>query len=94
MGLPGHWVILSARAVVEHPAECDLGSPIIVEVAVAFTAFSRLGTRNVQYFRGRSPTAHALAYLRIADRVAATVARLASGSGGSPIGRAGFAPAG
>ena len=41
-----------------------------------------------------SPTAHALAHLRIAGRVTVTVARLATGSGGSPIGWAGFAPAG
>src|SRR2546428_4925975 len=35
-----------------------------------------------------------LAYLRIADRVTAAVARLAIGPGGLTLGRAGFAPAG
>ncbi len=40
------------------------------------------------------PTAHTLAYLRFAGRVTATVARLATGSGGLTLGRAGFAPAG
>ena len=45
-------------------------------------------------FRGRIPTAHTLAFLRIAGRVAAPVARLATGWGGSPLRRTGFAPAG
>jgi two-component system response regulator HydG len=70
---------------VEHPAGCGLDSPINVEVAIAFATNSRLGTRNIRYFRGRSPTAHALAHLRIAGRVTATVARLATGLGGSPL---------
>ena len=45
-------------------------------------------------FRGRSPTAHTLACLRFADPVAETCARLATGSGGLTLGRAGFAPTG
>ena len=45
-------------------------------------------------FRGRNPTAHTLAYLRFADPVAETVARLTTGPGGLTPGRAGFAPAG
>ena len=40
------------------------------------------------------PAARTLARLRIAGHVTATVARLATGRGGSPLGRAGFAPAG
>jgi len=40
------------------------------------------------------PTAHALARLRFAGFVAASVARLATGSGGLTPGRAGFPPAG
>ena len=39
------------------------------------------------------PTAHALVCLRFAGRVAAPVARLATGSGGLTPGQAGFAPA-
>ena len=40
------------------------------------------------------PTAHALAHLRFAGRVAAPVVRLTTGSGGLTPGQAGFAPAG
>jgi hypothetical protein len=45
-------------------------------------------------FRGRIPLAHMLACLRFACRVSTTGARLATGSGGLTLGRAGFAPAG
>jgi hypothetical protein len=45
-------------------------------------------------FRGRKPHGHTLACLRFAGLVAETVARLATGSGGLTLGRAGFAPAG
>ena len=45
-------------------------------------------------FRGRSPTARTFACLRIACRVSTTSARLATGSGGLTLSRAGFAPAG
>ncbi len=38
--------------------------------------------------------AHTLAYLRVADPISATVARLATGSGGLTLGQAGFAPTG
>jgi len=50
------------------------------------------GIRNRHNFRGRIPTA--LACLRIAGRLAASVARLAPGWGDYPLRRAGFAPAG
>jgi len=53
-----------------------------------------LGIRNEYCFRSHLPTAHTLAYLRFADLVTETVARLATGSGGLTPGRAGFAPAG
>ncbi len=45
-------------------------------------------------FRGHVPTAHTLTYLRFADLVTETVARLATGSGGLTPGRADFASAG
>jgi len=45
-------------------------------------------------FRGHVPTAHTLACLRFAGLVTETVARLATGSGGLTLDRAGFAPAG
>jgi hypothetical protein len=41
-GLPSYWVILFVRAVVQHSAECDLSSPLLLiekiygQVAVAF----------------------------------------------------------
>jgi hypothetical protein len=55
---------------------------------------STLGIRKAYRFRGRSPTARTFACLRTADGISATVARLATGSGGLTLGRAGFAPAG
>jgi hypothetical protein len=45
-------------------------------------------------FRGRSPLAYTFACLRFAGLISGTVARLATGSGGLTLGRAGFAPAG
>ena len=55
------------------------------KTAVAFRRFSTLGIRNDPRFRGRCPSARTLARLRIAGRVAAPVARLASGWGGYPF---------
>jgi len=55
------------------------------KTAVAFRYFSTLGIRNGPRFRGRCPSARTLARLRIADRVAAPVARLATGWGGYPF---------
>ena len=63
-------------------------------VVIAFRTASTLGIRDGHRFRGRSPTAHALACLRFAGLVAETVARLATDPGGLTPGRAGFAPAG
>jgi hypothetical protein len=55
---------------------------------------STLGIREGYRFRGRNPTARTFVCLRIACRVSTTGARLATGSGGLTLGRAGFAPAG
>ena len=55
------------------------------KTAVAFRGFSTLGIRNGHKFRGRCPSARTLARLRIAGRVAAPVARLATGWGGYPF---------
>ena len=99
-GLPGYWTVLFVRAVVQHPAGYDLASPLLLfekiygEAAIAFTKNRTLGIRNKDSFRGHNPTAHTLARLRFADLVTETVARLATGSGGLTLGRAGFAPAG
>ena len=45
-------------------------------------------------FGAACPMAHTFACLRIADHISEIVARLATGSGGLTLGRAGFAPAG
>ena len=50
---------------------------------------STLGIREDYRFRGRSPTARTFACLRIAGPVSRTGARLATGSGGLTLGRAG-----
>ena len=63
-------------------------------VAIAFKLCETLGTRHLCQFRGYLPTAHTLAYLRIAGPVTGPGARLATGPGGLTPGRAGFAPAG
>ena len=55
------------------------------KTAVAFRRFSTLGIRNGHRFRGRCPSTHTLARLRIAGHVAAPVARLATGWGGYPF---------
>ena len=68
--------------------------PSLGAVAVAFELCETLGTRHLCQFRGYLPTAHALAYLRIAGPVTGPGARLATGPGGLTLGRAGFAPAG
>ena len=68
--------------------------PSLGAVAVAFELSETLGTRELCQFRGYLPTAHALAYLRIAGPVTGPGARLATGPGGLTLDRAGFAPAG
>ncbi len=99
-GLPGYWTVLFLRAVVQHPAGYGSSSPLLLfekiygEAAIAFRKFRPLGIRNEYSFRDHLPTARTLAYLRFASLVAETVARLATGSGGLTLRRAGFAPAG
>ena len=94
-GLPGYWAVLFVRAVVEHPAGYDpllahcTERPLLPSGNSAPSASGKtIG------FGAACPTAHTLACLRIAGPVAETVARLATGSGGLTLGRAGFAPAG
>jgi hypothetical protein len=70
------------RAVVVHPAGCALPSPCCGETAVAFGTSNTLGTREDIVFMAAFPTAHTLARLRIAGRVAASIARLATGWAG------------
>ena len=84
-GIPGAWAILFVRAVVDDPAGCDHPSPALGAVAVAFRLFNTLGTRNADSFRGYLPTAHTLTYLRFAESVTVSGARLATDRAGSPL---------
>ena len=84
-GLPGAWAILFVRAVVFDPAGCNRPSPVLGAVAIAFELTEALGTRNLCQFRSYLPTAHSLAYLRIAESVTVSGARLATGRAGSPL---------
>ncbi len=81
------------RAVVTDPAGCVAPSPYCGGDAAAFREGDPLGIPKTRISR-LNPTAHTLACLRFAGLVAETVARLATGSGGLTLGRAGFAPAG
>ena len=92
MGLPGVWTVLLLRAVVVHPAGCSLSPPNCGESAVAFEESNPLGTRDDIVFVAAFPTAHTLARLRIAGRVAAPVARLATGWAGLPFAARGSHP--
>ena len=84
MGLPGHWAVLMSRVPWSYtppgslpPSPTSCGRRVI-----AFGEKSTLGTRYVLDFVAAFPTAHALARLRFAGRIAASVATLATGSGG------------
>ena len=68
--------------------------PVHGQTLVAFEQNRTLGIRDEIVFEAAYPTAHVLACLRFAGGVTATVARLATGSGGLTPGRTGFAPAG
>jgi hypothetical protein len=93
-GLPGYRAILFVRAMVEHPAGYH---PLLAQTRRGWllpsgkTGPSASGKHR---FRGRIPMAHMLACLRFADPISEAVARLATGSGGLTLGRAGFAPTG
>ncbi len=92
---PGYEAILFVRAMVEHPAAYGpLLAPFTQGPLLPSMKSSTLGIRKDDRFRGRSPTARTFACLRIAELVSNNGARLATGSGGLTLGRAGFAPAG
>ena len=55
MGLPGAWTVLLLRAVVVHPAGCDLPSPCCGQTAVAFKKSNSLGTRDDEVFVAAFP---------------------------------------
>jgi hypothetical protein len=95
MGLPGYWAVLMSRVPWSYtpPDSLPPSPPSCGRRVVAFGENSTLGTRYVIDFVAAFPTAHALACLRFAGCIAASVARLATGSGGLTPGQAGFAPA-
>ena len=83
MGLPGYWVVLFLRALVEHPAGCGLPlAQLIGGGRHRLRAKQRSRHPGSIVFVAACPTAHTLAYLPIAGHVTATVTRLATGSGG------------
>ena len=94
-GPPRLRAILFVRALVEHPAGY---APLLAHLSqghvVAFDGIQHSRHPERPRFRGRGPTARTFVCLRIACRVSTTGARLATGLGGLPLGRAGFAPAG
>ena len=92
--LPGYGAVLFVRAMVEHPAGYD---PLL-----AHSRRGRCGLRGnpalsasgkVIGFGAAYPMARTFACLRIAEAISDPIARLATGSGGLTLGRAGFAPA-
>jgi hypothetical protein len=94
-GLPGYEAVLFVRAIVVHPAGYhSLLAHLRRESLLPSLYSGMLGIRKKLKFRGRSPTARTFACLRIAGLVSKTGARLATGSSGLTLGRAGFAPAG
>jgi hypothetical protein len=94
-GLPGFWAVLFVRAMVEDPARC---SSLLARSSERLPSPSGNPTPWAPgmtiAFVAAWPTAHALAYLRIAVLVTECVARLATGLGGLTPDRTGFAPAG
>jgi len=94
-GLPGAWAVLFVRAMVEHPAgygsllaRCTERSLLPSSNSAPWASGKSIG------FGAACPMAHTFAYLRIAEAISGTVARLATGPGGLTLGRAGFTPAG
>jgi hypothetical protein len=94
-GLPGAWAVLCVRAMVEHPAGYG---PLLAHCTERPWWPSRnaapWASGKVRGFGAACPMARTCAYRRIAEAIAGTGARLATGSGGLTLGRAGFAPAG
>jgi hypothetical protein len=94
-GLPGAWAVLFVRAMVEHPAgygpllaRCTERPLLPSSNSAPWASGKSIG------FGAACSMAHTFACLRIAEAISGTGARLATGSGGLTLGRAGFAPAG
>ena len=94
-GLPGYGAVLFVRAMVEHPAGYV---PLLAHVAQRTLwpsgKSAPWASGKMIGFGAACPMAHTFACLRIAGVISGPGARLATGSGGLTLGRAGFAPAG
>jgi len=94
-GLPGYGAILFVRAMVEHPA--GYGPLLAHNTEKPLLPSGKSGpwaSGKVIGFGAACPMAHTFACLRIAEAISDAGARLATGSGGLTLSRAGFAPAG
>ena len=94
-GLPGYGAVLFVRAMVEHPA--GYGPLLAHNTEKPLLPSGKSGpwaSGKVIGFGAACPMAHTFACLRIAEAISDAGARLATGSGGLTLGRAGFAPAG
>jgi hypothetical protein len=94
-GLPGYGAILFVRAMVEHPA--GYGPLLAHNTEKPLLPSGKSGpwaSGKVIGFGAACPMAHTFACLRIAEAISDAGARLATGSGGLTLGRAGFAPTG
>ena len=94
-GLPGYGAVLFVRAMVEHPA--GYGPLLAHNTEKPVVPSGKSGpwaSGKVIGFGAACPMAHTFACLRIAEAISDAGARLATGSGGLTLGRAGFAPTG
>ena len=73
------------RAEVIYPAERDSSSPLISVESLLPSGIPTPWALGMSAFRGWFPTARSLVYLRIAEEVANSVARLTSGLPGSAL---------
>jgi len=91
VGLPGAWVVLLLRAVIEHSAGCGLPAQTS-EAPLSPSSQPKPSAPRMMIFRSCFPTAYTFACLRIAGRVTASVARLTTGWAGSPLAGRGLHP--
>ena len=94
-GLPGYGAVLFVRAMVEHPAGYVPLLAHLTERLLWPSGKSGPWASGKEIgFGAACPMARTFACLRIAEAISDAGARLATGSGGLTLGRAGFAPAG
>src|SRR5262245_29373068 len=94
-GLPGSGAVLFLRAMVEHPA--GYGPLLAPNTEKSLLPSGKSGpwaSGKDRGFGAACPMARTFACLRIAEAISGPGARLATGSGGLTLGRAGFAPTG